>query len=330
MSLINSYDGLMDNFKGKSLYPIYKVINDKNANWEKDNAVLRFIFPESMHDGFGYQITDEIGSGDFAPTGEGNTYKQSTITAGYSSSYEFVEWTNKLEITKRMMEDNKTSSINKKAGVFGVSETRTREKFRSALLGGAKTAATVSFGGKSFSTASADGKALFATDHTGKDGLVQSNKFANALDATGFGKVITAMQNFKDDKSDEVMLNPNTIIIGNYEATKKSLFDVIGGDKNGGRSANDGYNYLFGNWRVIVSPLLNPYLSAGEYIVCDSGYNEDAVGATFGNRVMPEFETDVSEATRNFLLFGRSVYTAGFHDWKAFAVGGVSGATTIA
>ena len=326
--LINSYDGLMDTFKGKSLFPVYKVINDKNTDWQGKNAVLKDIFNPSKHNAFGFRIADEVGIGDFSVTGEGNGYNLSTVTPGFTSDFSFYEWTNSFEVTKTMMEDNITSQVAKKAGLFGISEARTREKFRAALLGGAKSGTTVTFCGTSFKTTTADGKALFATDHTGKDGGVQSNKFANALDATGFGKVITAVQNFKDDKGDAVMLNPDTIIIGNYGGTKKSLFDVIGGDKAPG-TGNDGFNYLFGNWRVIVSPLLNAYLSEGEYIVLDSEYNKMSDGAVWGDRIEPEFETLLTEATRNFKMLGRSRYVAGFHDWRAFAIGGVSGATTI-
>ena len=43
--LINSYDGLMDSFKGKSLYPIYEIINDQGAEWENKLSMMKEVFP---------------------------------------------------------------------------------------------------------------------------------------------------------------------------------------------------------------------------------------------------------------------------------------------
>ena len=332
--LIVSNDGLMDTFKGKSLYPVYAVINDKGEDYENRLAVLKDVFVESKHSGFGFKITDEVGVGDFAPTDEGKEYHESEIREGFSSTADFMEWTNLITVTKTMMEDNITSQLKKKAGLFGISEPRTREKFRAAMLAGGLSGGAT-FGTKTFNAKTADGVSLFNTAHPSaiKSGespaFTQSNRFTNKLDKDVFGEVVSRMQNFKDDKGDVVGITPNTVIIPNNHQLKQTLFGVIGSDKDP-KTSNNEYNYLFGNWRVIVSPELAQVMHPDEYIVADLDYNDMAMGAVWGDRISPEFETYLTtDKKRNLIISGRSRYTAMFHDFRAFAIGGTATGTTL-
>lgn len=328
--LIVSNDGLMDSFKGKSLFPIYKVINDKGEDYENRLAVLKDVFVKSKHETFGFKITDEVGVGDFMPTDEGAAFSETELQEGFSSQAEFVEWTNLITVTKTMMEDNITSDLKKRAGLFGVSEPRTRERFRAKMLAGGLTE-SVTIGGKAFNTKTADGVSLFNIAHPAKvaAGVNQSNRFTNALDKDVFGEIVTRMQNFRDDKGDTIGVTPNTVIIPNSHKLKQTLFGIIGSDKDP-KSSNNEYNYLFGNWRVIVSPELSTLLSATEYIVADIDYNDMAQGAVWGDRIAPEFETYLTtDKKRNLIIAGRSRFTAMFHDWRAFAIGGTTTGTTL-
>lgn len=332
--LITSNDGLMDTFKGKSLYPVYAVINDKGEDYEKRLAVLKDVFVTGKHNNFGMKITDEVGVGDFSPIEEGAAYGESEIQEGFSSQADFVEWTNLITLTKTMMEDNITSDLKKKAGLFGQSEPRTREKFRAALLGGGLTG-VATFKAKTFNAKTADGVSLFHAEHPSvlKSGstpsFTQSNRFTNVLDKDTFGEIVSRMQNFKDDKGDVVGVTPNTVIIPNSHALKQTLFGVIGSDKDP-KTSNNEYNYLFGSWRVIVSPELSNTLKPTEYIIADLDYNEMAMGAVWGDRVSPEFETYLTtDKKRNMIISGRSRYTAMFHDFRAFAIGGTATGTTL-
>ncbi len=326
--LINSYDGMMDSFKGKSLFPIYKVINSKGEDYENNMAVLKDVFVREKHDGFGFSLVDEIGVGDFMPTDEGAQYASSTVREGFKTQREFVEWTNSIEITQTMMEDNKTSDIKRRAGIFGESEPRTREKFRALMLANG-TLPSFEWGGKTFDTTTADGKPLFSTEHINIDGsITQTNKYSNPLEKDVFGEIVARMQNTKDDKGDIIGITPNTIIIPNNHALKQTLFGIIGSDKDP-KSANNEYNYLFGNWQVIVSPYLAQYLTEEQYIIADLDYNNRAMGAVWADRITPTYDTFKTENTRNLKITGRSRYTAAFHDWRAFVIGGSNGGSTL-
>ena len=329
MAIITSTSGLMEEFRGKSLQPIYKVINDKGADWESKLCVLKDVYCEEKSSNFAEKIVDEVGMGDYKPTEEGSAYPTTDMQAGYSSVAEHVEWKNRMEITQTMFEDNKTSAIKKKAGLFSKSYHRSREKFRAQMLGGGK-GDSISLNSMTFSTKACDGLSLFNIAHKSKidSGLTQSNRFTDAFTDDGLGYISEKMQNFVDDKGDVVGVSPDTIIIGNYHALKKQVFAVIGADKDPG-SGNNGFNYQFGLWRVIVSPLLNAYLTKDEFILMDSKYNEDASGAVWFDRIANEVETFQAETTRNLIIAGRSRFSAVFHDWRTFAIGGTETGTTI-
>lgn len=330
--LINSYDGLMDSFKGKSLYPIYKIINDTGARWDKILSMLKKVFPEVSDSNFGAKVTSAIGAGDYMPTGEGADYNTTDVQEGYSSTVEHTEWTNSMTITQTMMEDNKTADIKRNSGLFAESYYRTREKFRAAMLAGGKTG-TVTFGGKQFNANCMDSKPLFFTAHPSKlneadTDSQQSNRFANGFDKDTFGTIVERMQNFKDDRGNIIGLTPDTIIIPNYHSLKQKVFEVIGADKDPGTS-NNGFNYLFGTWNVICSPMLNPFMTDEEFIIMDSYFNEQS-GAQFFNRINNEISTDYSpDRKRNLEVYGRARWSALFHDWRAFAIGGVADGTAL-
>lgn len=331
MAIINSYDGLMDSFKGKSLLPIYKIINDKGTEWETKMSILKKVFPEESSSNFAERIVEEVGAGDYAPTTEGAEYHSTSIQEGYSSSLEHTEWTNSMEITTTMMEDNKTSDIKRKAGVFAASYFRTREQFRAAILSGGLTP-SVNFKGKAFDTKCMDGLSLFNTAHKPKIAGAtpdQSNRFTNPFSNDVLGELMTQMQNFKDDRGNVIGIAPDTIIIPNYHSLKKVVFAAIGADKDPDVPAANGFNYLFGTWNVICSPLLVGLMQPTEFILMDSQYNKDAAGAVWYNRTNNDVETDIAERTRNFLLFAKARWSAGFHDWKAFAIGGTETGTTL-
>ena len=65
----------------------------------------------------------------------------------------------------------------------------------------------------------------------------------------------TAMQNFKDDNGFVLNIAPDTIIIPNDYTLKRDVFAAIGADKDPA-TANNGFNYQYGRWNVIVWPYL--------------------------------------------------------------------------
>ena len=134
---------------------------------------------------------------------------------------------------------------------------------------------------------------------------------------------------------DEVFGNPSTIYYYGREAHKaldharQQVAAAIGADKDP-NTANNGFNYNFGRWSVIVWPYLNQFIAAGTspWILLDKRYNDEYGCALWLDRVALEVRSELSGNDAN-VWKGYARFTAGFNDWRGFAVGGVSGGTQL-
>ena len=244
---------------------------------------------------------------------------------GYDKILEHVVWKNQFVVTREMIDDAKLLSLKKKPQGFVTSYYRTREQFAAALLAGG-IGKSVSFKGREFPTTGADGKPLFDAQHPPKvKGAKQANKFTDAFSGDALSKMETAMQNVRDDNDNVLAVAPNTIVIPNLWKLKKQVFETIGADKDPA-TANNGFNYQFGRWNVIVWAYLNQYITkdAAPWILMDSGYNEENGGALWINRVPLEVRSWVDNNNDNNVWNGYARFIAGFADWRFAAIGGVA------
>ena len=178
---------------------------------------------------------------------------------------------------------------------------RTREQLGAALLGNAiQGNAAAVFAGKSFSAKSADQIGLFNTGHTSITGEYtnQSNRFTNAFSDSALSLAETAMQSFRDDNGNVLAVNPDTIIIPNIASLKKTVFAAIGADKDPATS-NNGFNYHFGRWNVIVWAYLNQFIGSetAPWILMSSNYNKENGGALWYDRVGLSVASYIDENT---------------------------------
>ena len=322
--------GLNESIYGKSAEPIMMFIEKKAEAFEQ-KAIAPLIFKESTSKNFAEKITSMTSMNGFQPVGEGGAYPKDEMQEGFDKILEHETWKDQFVITREMVEDAKQIDMNKKPLGFVNGYYRTREQFAAALLAGGISGTSVAFGGKSFSTAGADGKAVFATDHPAKvKGAAQSNKFSDAFSNAALGKLETRMQNFTDDNKNVLAISPNTIVIPNDAGLKNDVFEAIGADKDPDTS-NNGFNYQYGRWSVIVWPYLNQYLASGvkPWILMDSTYNEEVGGALWLDRVKLEVKTWVDNNNDNNVWNGYARFIAGFADWRFAAVGGITGATAL-
>jgi len=142
--------------------------------------------------------------------------------------------------------------------------------------------------------------------------------------------VATAMQNLKTDSGDVGNLAPDTIIIPNDAKAKADVFGVLGAYHDTSTAAGNKYNYQFGNWNVIVTPYLVPYMGTSGYpwILADLAYNKRNLGAVNINRKPLTVRSEI-EANDANTWKGNSRFTGGFYDYRAFAVGGVGFGSTL-
>lgn len=325
--------GVNDSIFGKCQTPI-KIFMEKRAEAFEDSSAIERIFSMQKSKNFAEKATGMTSMHGFTPVGEGGAYPKDEMQEGYSQTFEHETWKDSFAITSEMAEDSVLLNLKKRPAAFLNGFYRTRELFGAALVGAAISGkAAASIGGKNFKTTSNDGLTLFNTGHTSITGEcdVQSNKFTNAFSADALGRVESAMQNMKDDNGNILSIAPDTIVIPNDAALKKAVFEAIGADKDPNTS-NNGFNYIFGRWNVVVWPYLNQFVGTGvqPWILMASQYNEDYGGALWFDRRELTMKSIIDENTDDNVWKGNARWSAGFNDWRAFAVGGAADGTTLA
>lgn len=323
--------GLQKSIYGDSQYPIRMMIEKKGEEFE-NNSIVKELFAMESSNSFAEKFTTMTAMDGFQPVGENGNYPQDTMQEGFSKFMEHMTWKNSFALSREIVEDAKAMDLKKQPVAFTTSYYRTREMFGAALLGTAiAKSAAVTFKGKKFATTGADNKILFATDHPSKvKGAAQSNQFADAFSVDALGALETTMQNFKGDNNEILDVAPDTILIPNDYKLKKEVFEAIGADKDPATS-NNGFNYQFGRWNVIVWPYLNQFLGTDKapWVLMDSKYNELNGGAIWLDRTQLEVKSIIDEKNDANVWQGYARFIAGFNDWRFAAVGGVTGGTQL-
>lgn len=323
--------GLNDSVFGKSAEPIHMCMEKSAEAFEQMMAVPK-IFSIRKSKNWAEKMTSLTEMGDFQPSGENGAYPDTEFQEGFSKTLEHMTFLNRFSITKEMVEDSKIDLMRLRANKFTTSYYRSREKFGAALIMGA-TGDHVTIGGKTFSTLAADGKPLFSKEHpsvTMGAKLKQSNLYAGAFSKDVLGGLETVMQNFVDDNGNLLTLAPDTIIIPNDYTLKNAVFEAIGADKDPD-TANNGFNYLFGRWNVIVWPYWTLAANAADkpFILMDSSFNALDGTAVWFDRIPLSVRAYVNEDNDAAVYKGRARWSAGFVNWRGMVLGGVTGGTAL-
>lgn len=318
--------GLQDSIFGKSQEPI-KMFLEKRGEAFEQNSMLKELFMMEKSTHWGEKFSSMTAMEGFQPVGENGAYPEDGMQQGYEKFLEHMTWKNRFSISREMVEDSKLLDLKKQPEAFVTSYYRTREEFGAALFGGAVAGnKKVSFRGKTFDATTADGEALFSKNHPNKvDGKKQGNLFSDAFSVDALSAMESAMQGFCGDAGELLDVVPDTIVIGNDWKLKKAVFEAIGADKDP-NTANNGFNYQFGRWNVLICPYLNRYITANTspWILMASDYNRRCGGAVWLDRTDLEVRSVLDDGNDANKWLGYARFTAGFNDWRAFAVCGVS------
>lgn len=323
--------GLADSIFGKSQAPIRSFLEKRGEAFEQQ-SIVKEIFSMETSTHWAEKFTTLTAMEGFKPVGENGAYPMDNLQEGFDKTLEHMTWRNRFSISMEMVEDAKLMDLKKQPAAFITSYYRTREKFGAALLGNAITGSSkAGFGGKSFDITTADKKPLFSKDHPEKlTKKTQSNLFSDDFSNDALGAMETAMQDFRGDSDEVLDVAPDTILIPNIYTLKQAVFEAIGADKDP-ETSNNGFNYQYGRWNVIVWPYLNQYITAGTapWVLLDSRYNKEYSGAVWLNRKTLEVKSHIDDNNDANVWSGVARFVAGFNDWRAFAVGGVSGGTEL-
>lgn len=322
--------GLQDSIYGKCQEPIKLFLEKRGEAFER-HSMIKELFCVSPSKSFGEKFTSMTAMDGFKPVGENGAYPVDGMREGYSKFIEHMTWKDSFSLSREIVEDGKLMDLKKKPAGFIAGYHRTRERFGAALLGAAMGGKEeVSFSGKVFSCTAADGKCLFYKAHPSiLDKGTQSNQFADAFSVDALGAMESAMQDFRGDAGEVLDVSPDTILIPNDYALKRDVFAAIGADKDPA-TANNGFNYQYGRWSVIVWPYLNQFIAKGlkPWVLVDTRYNEEYGGAVWLDRVNLEVRSEIAANDAN-VWKGYSRFTAGFNDWRPFAVGGIKDGTNL-
>ena len=322
---------LQDSVYGKVLDPLRMVIETKAEAFEQQ-SLLPLLFNMEKSNKYGESITGMTSMLGPQPVGEAGDYPSDGYQEGFRSFLEHVTWKDEFQISKEMLDDNNVLQLKSRPTAFVKAWNRTREMFGIRLFGEAiQGHDSFKVGNFSFSTKGADGVNVFKTSHGSKTGRHgnQSNLFQNAFSADALAAAECRMQDFRDDNGVVLDVCPTTILIPNDYALKKAVFSTLGADKDP-ETANNGANFLFGRWNVIISQYLNQFIASGTapWVLIDPRYNESCIGSVWYDREPMTISAKIAD-NDNLIHKGRARWSAGFHDWRAFAVGGVSGGTDI-
>lgn len=323
--------GVADSVFGKSQAPIRSFLEKRGEAFEQASLVKE-LFNVYKTKNWGDKFGGMTGMDGFKPGGENAAFPTDHMEEGFSKVIEYTEWRDSFSVSRKAADDGNIIDLKKRPLGFIAGYFRTREKFAASIFGAAMGGATShKFGGMTFDLKCADGKGLFATDHPSKLGKTkQCNVFSDEFNEDSLGALETAMQNVMGDNDEILDISPDTIVIPNDYELKKAVFAAIGSDKDPSTS-NNGFNYHFGRWNIIVHPYLNQFIAKGTkpWMLLDSNANKAYDGAVWGDRVSLEVESRIDAGTKANVWDGYARFGAGFNDWRPFAVGGVSGGQAL-
>lgn len=324
--------GLQDSIYGKSQAPIRAFIEKRGEAFEQ-HSIVKELFNMGTSKHFGEEFVAMTAMDGFQPVGENGNFPMDSMKESYKKFLQHMTWRDSFSITKEIIEDSKLMDLKKKPAAFITAYHRTRERFGAALIGGAITGKTeIEFGGKKFDATAADKLPLFSKVHPSilDPKRTQSNLFADAFSNDALGAIESKMQDFRGDNNEVLDVAPTTIIIPNEYTLKRDVFAAIGADKDPA-TANNGFNYTYGRWNVIVWQYLNEFITAGTkpWVVMDGRYNQEYGSAVWLDRTALSVHSYIEEANRSNVWTGDARFIAGFNDWRGFAVGGVTGGTKL-
>ena len=336
--IVSKNAGLADDTWNVNAQMMEAYINDVYTEKSDFDRYIDDVFNVRKSNRFGEKIGSITTFSDFTPTSaDGADAALDDIISGPTKTIQHTTFKKLFTITREMNEDNEVDLMQAKARGMVQAYKRTRAAFASALLtANAESLSevkSITFGGVSgFDCTSADGKAVFATDHPTAvdDTVTQSNIFTNAFGSDT--KMLNILANigrgFKNNSNLHMGYTFDTIIIpSNCPALEDMIKKVIRSEQQPGSNYND-VNTQKGLWKLIVDP--SWYVSDGSepFILLSSAANKELIGNKFYDRVALDITGDVNITNNNMTWNGYSRFSAGFASWQHMIMGGAKHGST--
>lgn len=333
--------GLNDTKIGRLINPLKMVIEAESDSQKKKGGALDWLFNVERSHRYGETIQYQDEFGTFSAAAEGAAAETDTQVETYRKFIEHIPFMKEFVITKEMMDDavfGIGADAKRRAQNFVRAYYLTMNKIATAALANGKST-SMSFNKATVDLATADGKALFATDHkygsaAGHGEGVQSNYFGinrysgtdQALTLADVEDAITKgasrIRNMKDENGEVLGYVADTIVIpGNLPVLEKYVKQVLGSAYEAS-SANNGINIHFGAWNLIVLPNWQYEIAEDSakqvypLVIMSSEANKNLAGNMFFNRVPLSVKNWEDSHTRNWIWNGYCRFGIGFGTYK--------------
>lgn len=321
--IFSKASGVNDSIFGKSQEPIKAIIMQSVESFQEKSLIDKIFYMDKSKN-HSEKYTIETALGDFSPVGENGAYPETGFQEGFAKAIEPDTWKSQFAVTQEMVEDAKIGKIKSRVKQFTLSYNRTRERFGASLLA-AGIKKTVTFGGKEYDATCADKTALFNPAHpsaTKGSKHTQSNLFKAAFGQSVMDTMQEKMQQFTDDDGNLLNVMPDTIIIPNSGAMKRSVFAAVGSELDPD-SSNNAWNFQVGLWNVLVWNYLPPTMSGKPYFfMADSQFLQDYMCLPWIDRVPLAVRSYINNNTDANIFSGRARFGAGFNNWRGIALCG--------
>ncbi len=333
--------GLNDSKIGRLANPLKMVIEAESDAQKKKGGALDWLFNVERSSRYGETIQYQDEFSTFNATTEGGGADSDQQVDTYRKLIEHIPFMKEFTITKEMMDDSLYGLGNdakRRAQSFVRAYYLTMNKIAQQALANGKATSMV-FNKATVDLSTADGKALFATDHlygsaSGHGSGSQSNYFGvNRYSTTdtsltladvedAITKAASRLRNMKDENGEVLGYVADTIVIpGNLPLLEKYVKQVLGSPYEAS-SANNGINIHYGAWKLVILPNWQVEIADSEakqtypIILMSSEANRNLCGNMFFNRVPLSIKNWEDSHTRNWIWNGYCRFGIGFGTYK--------------
>ena len=307
------------------------VIQDTDTEKNKDDELVKALFNVKTSKKFGEKQGSMTEFGNFSEVSEGDNGIADDYSMGFSKLIEHHQFIKTFMCTREAKDDGNIDIMKQTAANFVRAYKRSRAQYASNCL--SSQSDTFTYEGKTYDRTTADGKALFATDHPGKKTGVatQSNKFTNKItpDNTILYRLANIGRNFKNQSGQVMGYTFDTIIIpGNVPVLEDLLKRIIHSTQIVGSDYND-INTQKGIWKLIVDHRWEAPATKEPFVLMSSEAQRELNAGVFFDRVALDVSNEVLNKSRNLEWSGYARWSAGFNDWHAYIMGGADSGTSL-
>lgn len=290
---------ISDNW-GELLLPGLRKIYDKHQKMHKDYLSLIFnVENSSKAQEFSLGVGELGTMTEWQDSGAKVDYED--FGKGFKTTFTHKKYSKGIQLERELLDDDLYAEIKK----------RVRKLSRVVYFTTQKHAASVFNNAFSASHTGPDAKALCATDHPKMPGSssTYSNKGTAALDAQAVEDVRTAMLAWTDEKGNEMLVMPDTILVP-PALRKKAL--VIAETDEEPDTTDHGVNVWKGHLNVIEWPFLT---DTNAWFLCDKARMQENL--TWFWRRKPDFadKMEFDDEVSKYRVIGRWSFGFDMADW---------------